>query len=104
MSSRGGTVEEHLDAAGQLIERLPVLLMAEKDGVAVGWCGIQAVLRVTADSVPGEPVLSVINARNPASIDLHTGLGFVEVARAATFAGIAFTGGEGVLLSVSDPS
>lgn len=41
MTFRGGTVKEHFDAAGRLIERLPVLLMAEKDGVAVGWCGIQ---------------------------------------------------------------
>lgn len=132
MSARGGTVEEHLDAASRLVERLPVLLMAEKDGSAVGWCGIQkceilpdavpewlvagltvvpeqrrrgianqllrAALRTTADFAPGEPVFSVINARNPASIDLHLGLGFVEVARASTFAGVDFTGGEGVLL------
>ena len=40
MSSRGGSVEEHLAAAGRLIERLLVLLMAGKDGVAAGWCGI----------------------------------------------------------------
>lgn len=132
MSSRGGMVEEHLGAAARLIERLPVLLMAEKDGAAVGWCGIQKhsifpdaepewlvagltvlpeqrrrgiamrllrdVLDATAGAAPGEPIFSVINAQNPASVDLHIRLGFVEVARAATFAGITFTGGEGVLL------
>lgn len=132
MSARGGTAEECLDAASRLIDRLPVLMMAEKNGSPVGWCGTQkyeifpnavpewlvagltvvpgerrqgvavrllrAVLHATDDSAPGEPVFSVINARNLASIDLHIGLGFVEVARAATFAGIDFAGGEGVLL------
>lgn len=132
LAARGGTLEEHLHAATRLIERLTVLLMAEKDGAAVGWCGIQkyqifpdavpewlvagltvvpeqrrqgiavqllqAVLRATADSAPREPIFSIINARNLASIDLHKGLGFAEVARGSTFAGINFTGGEGVLL------
>lgn len=41
MAVRGGAVEEHLARAGRLIERLDVLLIAEKDGVPVGWGGIQ---------------------------------------------------------------
>ncbi|MCG2799104.1 MAG: GNAT family N-acetyltransferase [Cellulomonas sp.] len=45
-----------------------------------------------------EPTWSVVNARNGASLDLHARHGFVEVARAATFAGITFEGGTGVLL------
>lgn len=42
---------------------------------------------------------SVVNATNGASIALHERHGFREVARGATFAGITFTGGTGVLLS-----
>lgn len=102
---RGGRHEEHVDRAGRLIERLNVLLIAERGGVPVGWCGIQkfsiqpdaapewfaagltltpmlrrqriatqllrGVLRATEESAPGEPIFSVINARNLASIDLH---------------------------------
>jgi phosphinothricin acetyltransferase len=45
-----------------------------------------------------EPTWSVVNARNGASLDLHARHGFVEVTRAATFAGITFSGGTGVLL------
>jgi len=37
------------------------------------------------------------NARNRVSIALHEGFGFVEVARGSEFAGVSFTGGEGVL-------
>lgn len=132
MAARGGTAEGHLDPARRLIKRLPVLLIAESIGAAVGWCGVQRhsivpelppewlvagltvlpeqrrrgialrllrdVLDATADAAPGEPIFSAINAQNPASVDLHIRLGFVEVARAETFAGITFTGGEGVLL------
>lgn len=132
MAVRGGTAADYEGRAGRLIERLDVLLIAEKSGAAVGWCGTQkisihpdaepewliagltvvpgmrrqgigvrllsGVLRCTGLSAPAEPVFSVINARNLASIDLHRRLGFVEVERAATFAGIDFVGGEGVLL------
>lgn len=128
-------VEDHCDRAVRLIERLEVLLAAEKEGVLVGWCGIhrysiqpdaepewlvagltvvpelrrrgiaarllRGVLDATAGSAPNEPVFSVINARNLASIDLHQQLGFTEVGRPATFAGIDFTGGVGVLLRYS---
>ena len=131
MAVRGGAVEEYHDRALRLIERLDVALIAVKDGVPVGWCGIQklsihpdaepewliagltvvpelrrrgiaarllrGVLDATAGSAPNEPIFSVINARNLASIDLHQQLGFTEVGRAATFAGIDFTGGVGVL-------
>ncbi|MBS1907485.1 MAG: GNAT family N-acetyltransferase [Actinobacteria bacterium] len=135
MAVRGGTAEEYRDRALRLINRLDVLLIAETDGVPVGWCGIQkfsihpdaepewliagltvvpelrrrgiaarllgGVLDATAGSAPNEPIFSVINARNLASIDLHQQLGFSEVGRAATFARIDFTGGEGILLRCS---
>ncbi|MCG2803423.1 MAG: GNAT family N-acetyltransferase [Cellulomonas sp.] len=45
-----------------------------------------------------EPTWCVVNARNGASLDLHTRHGFVEVTRAPAFAGITFSGGTGVLL------
>ena len=132
MAVRGGTVDEHVDRARRMIERLDVLLIAERDGDAVGWCGVQKfalhpgydpewliagltvvpearregvaarllgeVLRAATERAPGESVFSVINARSLASIDLHLKLGFVEVGRSANYAGIEFTGGEGVLL------
>ncbi|HEY0187833.1 MAG TPA: GNAT family N-acetyltransferase [Cellulomonas sp.] len=48
----------------------------------------------------GAAVHSVVNATNRASIALHEGLGFHEVDRGPSFAGITFTGGIGVLLRV----
>lgn len=132
MAARGGAVEEHVDHARKMIERLDVLLIAESDEHAVGWCGVQKVaihpgadpewliaglavnpevrrrgiaarllrqvLRDTAERAPGESVFSVINVRSLASIDLHLKSGFVEVGRSPSYAGIEFTGGEGVLL------
>jgi phosphinothricin acetyltransferase len=50
-------------------------------------------------AAPVRPERSVVNATNGASIALHERHGFREVARGATFAGITFTGGTGVLLS-----
>ncbi|MCD9197581.1 GNAT family N-acetyltransferase [Aeromicrobium wangtongii] len=46
------------------------------------------------------------NAQNTASIDLHTQLGFTEVARAAAIHGVRFDGGEGILFrrGATDPS
>jgi ribosomal protein S18 acetylase RimI-like enzyme len=38
------------------------------------------------------------NASNGATLDLHRRLGFVEVSRQFTFPGVAFAGGNGVLL------
>jgi ribosomal protein S18 acetylase RimI-like enzyme len=49
-------------------------------------CGESAALR------------SVVNVRNGPSLALHARHGFVEVARAASFAGITFDGGTGLLL------
>lgn len=46
----------------------------------------------------GAPVRSVVNARNVPSLALHARHGFGEVGRAATYAGISFDGGTGVLL------
>lgn len=43
-------------------------------------------------------VRSVVNVRNGPSLALHARHGFVEVARAASFAGITFDGGTGLLL------
>lgn len=46
----------------------------------------------------GADVRSVVNARNLPSLALHAGHGFREAGRAATYAGIEFDGGTGVLL------
>lgn len=46
----------------------------------------------------GAAVHSVVNAGNDASLALHRAHGFAEVGRAATYAGIEFDGGTGVLL------
>lgn len=43
-------------------------------------------------------VRSVVNARNAPSLALHARQGFREAGRAATYAGITFDGGTGVLL------
>ena len=46
----------------------------------------------------GATTWSVVNATNRASLDLHAQHGFHEVARSATFAGLVFTGGCGIML------
>ena len=43
-------------------------------------------------------VWCVVNTLNRASLDLHRGLGFAEVRRGPQLAGVAFSGGSGVLL------
>lgn len=63
---------------------------------------LRGVLRAVRGLAPEQPVLGIVNAGNLASIDLHTGLGFTEVERGSTFAGVTFDGGEGVLLR-NDP-
>jgi phosphinothricin acetyltransferase len=132
MAVRGGTAAEHRERADRLLERLPVLSVAEAGIELVGWSGaqpfeiepgsspewlvagltvvpayrrrgiaarlLQDVVEEVQRSAAGEPVYSVINAQNLASIELHKGLGFEEVGRAAKFASVEFTGGEGVLL------
>ena len=62
----------------------------------------QKLLMETLDAAKGrgaERVLSIINARNRASITLHEKVGFIEVDRGPRFAGVSFEGGVGVLLS-----
>lgn len=57
-----------------------------------------------AEALPGgDPVWSMTNARNEASLALHARLGFVEVLRAPRMNGEDFEGGEGVLLRVGRP-
>lgn len=46
----------------------------------------------------GDALLSLVNVQNRASLDLHAGRGFRELARAGSFAGVTFTGGTGLLL------
>lgn len=79
-----------------LIAGLTVIPEMRRRGVAARLLG--EVLRKTSRGAPGEPICSVINAQNLASIDLHRNRGFVEAGRSASYAGITFTGGEGVLL------
>jgi ribosomal protein S18 acetylase RimI-like enzyme len=71
--------------------------------VARSWrrCGIGELLtgwrlqRIHAD---GQAALFFTNARNTASINLHSRLGFVEVSRASSYLGEPFEGGVGVLM------
>lgn len=132
MAVRGGLAADRLGQARRLINKLPILWLAEVEAWPVGWGGAQPfeihadeeprwlvagltvvpelrrrgiaakllarVVAEVATIAPGEPVFSVVNAQNLASVDLHLRLGFVEVERAATLARIQFTGGEGVLL------
>ncbi len=79
-----------------LIAGLTVVPGARRQGIGARLLG--EVLSATSQAAPAEPSFSVINAGNLASIDLHEQLGFIEIVRAASFAGIEFTGGEGVLL------
>lgn len=51
----------------------------------------------------GQPAWFFANARNKASIDLHVGLGFIEVSRAASYLGEPFDGGSGVLMRADLP-
>jgi ribosomal protein S18 acetylase RimI-like enzyme len=46
----------------------------------------------------------LVSARNPASIELHRGLGFREVRRAPALQGVPFDGGEGLLMRAQRPS
>lgn len=52
---------------------------------------------------PEDPIHSVINVLNLASIELHRRIGFQEIARGETFAGIVFAGGEGMLMQYAEP-
>lgn len=44
-------------------------------------------------------VFCIVNAGNAASISLQRSMGFSELARAAAFGSVRFTGGEGILFS-----
>jgi ribosomal protein S18 acetylase RimI-like enzyme len=46
----------------------------------------------------GQAAFFFTNARNTASIDLHSRLGFVELGRASSYLGEPFDGGAGVLM------
>lgn len=82
---------------GRYVSALTVAPLARRRGLGLAL--------LTGGLVAGEDVVgSVVNARNRASLDLHGRCGFVEVARGATFAGITFDGGEGVLLRRSAPT
>lgn len=61
-------------------------------------------LELASLDIAREPAWSMVNVINRASLDLHTRHGFVEVARAAQFAGITFTGGVGLLLHRPAPA
>jgi phosphinothricin acetyltransferase len=86
-----------------------LLVAAEPGGAPAGWLTVDPARRRSGigsrllgallAAAPVRPVRSVVNATNGASIALHERHGFREVARGATFAGITFTGGTGVLLS-----
>ncbi|MGD7732787.1 N-acetyltransferase family protein [Propionibacteriaceae bacterium G57] len=80
-----------------LVAGLTVVPAARRRGIGARLLG--ELVRDTPRTTQDEPIFSVINAGNLASIDLHLELGFLEVERAATFAGIKFSGGVGVLLS-----
>ncbi|MBD3781141.1 MAG: GNAT family N-acetyltransferase [Micrococcales bacterium] len=103
------------------------LLVAEREGAVVGWAmlarwdghdDVPDGLYVSALTVHPDrrrtgagtrrlaallehadgDVRSVVNARNTPSLALHARHGFTEAGRAATYAGIEFEGGTGVLL------
>ncbi len=52
----------------------------------------------------GPEVWCFVSARNRASLDLHHALGFREVRRAGVLQGVAFDGGEGVLIRAQCPA
>jgi ribosomal protein S18 acetylase RimI-like enzyme len=63
-------------------------------------CGIGRALttiRLDAVATRASDVYYFANARNTASLDLHTRLGFTEVTRDFWFPDVTFDGGEGVL-------
>ncbi|WP_263119426.1 GNAT family N-acetyltransferase [Cellulomonas fimi] len=76
---------------GRYVSALTVTPEARRSGIGGRLLGDLVV-------VAGGTVFSVVNARNRASLDLHRRQGFVELGRAARFAGIDFDGGSGVLL------
>lgn len=92
-------VRIHLEGSPEwLVAGLTVVPARRRQGVGALLLAevVTAVRRVDE----GAAVHSVVNAQNLASIALHLSLGFREVARGTTFAGVTFSGGEGVLLGL----
>lgn len=92
----GRTSIQPEDEPQWLIAGLTVTLDYRRRGIAARLLG--DVVRAVRTDEPGVAIFSVVNAGNLASIALHQGLGFCEIARQARIAGIEFAGGEGVLL------
>lgn len=79
--------------AGWWLTGLVVAAPARGQGV-----GSRLLATALAHRPAGEPVWSMANATNAASLALHDAAGFVEVLRAPVLLGEPFDGGEGVLL------
>ena len=69
----------------------------------IGRALLGAVLDAVAALDPGEPVVSVVDADNHASIGLHLAVGFTQTERVEEYAGITFAGGRGVVM-VHEPA
>lgn len=82
--------------SGWLVAGLTVLPAVRRQGV--GSRLLAAVVRAVHALDPGAPIHSAVNVLNQASIELHHRVGFRGIARGGAFAGIDFTGGEGVLM------
>ena len=63
----------------------------------------RALLDAVAALDPGEPVVSVVDADNHASIGLHLAVGFTQTERVEEYAGVTFEGGQGVVM-VHEPA
>ncbi|WP_336920787.1 GNAT family N-acetyltransferase [Aquipuribacter sp. SD81] len=83
--------------AGWWLTGLVVAASARGRGV-----GSRLVSTALAHRPAGEPVWSMANATNAASLALHEAAGFAEVLRAPVLLGEPFEGGEGVLFGL-DP-
>jgi L-amino acid N-acyltransferase YncA len=75
------------------------LLAAVIVGVVEGVVAAAAAAATAAAEDRAAVLRSIVNATNRPSLDLHARHGFDEEARGASFAGITFTGGEGLLLA-----
>ena len=69
----------------------------------IGRALLGAVLDAVAALDPGEPVVSVVDADNHASIGLHLAVGFTQAERVEEYAGVTFEGGQGVVM-VHEPA
>ena len=69
----------------------------------IGRALLGAVLDAVAALDPGEPVVSVVDADNHASIGLHLAVGFTQTERVEEYAGVTFEGGQGVVM-VHEPA